>query len=65
MNRTWLILIVIGTIFLIANVGWEIFQSASGNRSNVVITILDYQRDSLFSPQVKNHIEEDRDFITQ
>lgn len=65
MNRSWLTLVVIGILFLIATVGWELVQNLSGNRSNVVITVIDYQRDTLFSNQVKNHIESDKEYLTQ
>ena len=65
MNRSWIILIIIGSVFLITTVGWEIFQNVSGNRSNVVITIIDYQRNTLFSPEMKEHMQSNKDFITQ
>lgn len=65
MNKSWLILIIIGGIFLITTVGWEIFQNVSGNRSNIVITIIDYQRNTLFSPEMRNHMQSKKDFLTQ
>ncbi len=65
MNRSWLTLMIMGIVFLIAAVAWEAYQNFSGARSNIDISIVEYQRDSLFSPRLEQHLSSDPKFITQ
>ena|SRR5260221_881661 len=65
MNRSWLTLIIIGVIVLFVAVGWEIYQNASGNRSNITVTVIEYQRKTLFSPIVEKHLSSDPIYISR
>lgn len=65
MNKSWLTLIIMGMIFLAAVIGWEAYQNFSGARSNIDLTIVEYQRDSLFSPRLEKHLTSDPRYINQ
>lgn len=65
MNKSWLTLIIMGLVFLAAVIGWEAYQNFSGSRSNIDLTIVEYQRDSLFSPRLEKHLTSDPRYINQ
>lgn len=62
MSRAWKILIVAGIVFLLAAIGWEFYQAASGGRSTFTISIIDMPRDNLFSDGLRTHLENDPEF---
>ena len=64
MNKSWLLLIVIGVIFLGAAIAWEYYQNVSGSRSNIDVSIIEYQRGTLFSPTLEKHLTTDPNYIT-
>lgn len=63
MNKSWLTLMGIGMIVLVVAVGWELYQNVSGNRSNISVTVVDFQRNTLFSPVVEKHLSNDPNFL--
>ncbi len=62
MNKTWILLIVLGVVFLVVAVGWEVYQSVSGNRSTINTEIVEYSRNTLLSPKLENFLNTDPDF---
>jgi len=65
MNKSWLLLIVMGIFFLVAAIGWEAYQNISGSRSNIDVTLVEYQRESLFSNTLEKHLTSDPRYINQ
>jgi hypothetical protein len=65
MNKSWLLLIVAGLGFLFAVIGWEAYQNFSGARSNIDLSLIEYQRDSLFNPTLEKHLSSDSRYINQ
>lgn len=65
MNKSWIILIILGILFLSAVIGWEAYQNFSGARSNIDTTLVEYQRESLISPKLENHIKLDPNYINR
>lgn len=63
MNKSWLALIIIGVLFLLGVIGWEAYQNLSGARSNINIALIEYQRETLFSPGLEAHLNSDTKFI--
>ena len=65
MNKSWLTLIIVGLIVLFVAFGWEIYQTTSGNRSNITISVVDFQRKTLFSGALEKHIISDPVFLNK
>lgn len=65
MNKSWLTLIILGVLFLVAAIAWEAYQNFSGARSNIDITLIDYQRDTLFTPTLEKHLSSDPRYINR
>ena len=65
MNKSWITLIILGILFLAAAIGWEAYQNFSGARSNIDTTLIEYQRDTLFSPKLEKHLTTDPRYINQ
>ncbi len=65
MNRSWIILIITGVLFLAGAVAWEAYQNFSGARSNIDTTLIEYQRSTLFSKNLEKHITSDTRYINQ
>lgn len=65
MGNTWRILIVIGVVSLLAVVGWEFFQIASGGRTSFSLTVNEMNRSNLISDSVESHIRNDTEFQFQ
>lgn len=60
LNKTWLYLILIGLVFLIAFVIWEITQLQTNLRTNLNVT--EYSRDILLNQKTKDHLKSDPEF---
>lgn len=56
-NKLFLYLIIIAIVTLVALIVWEYYQVASGARSQVDTTVVKLSRDTLFTPNVENHIQ--------
>ena len=62
MNKTWLNLIVLGVIFLVLAIGWEIYQDSAGYRSKIDTTLTEYSQSNLINPSLEKHILSDPNF---
>ncbi len=62
MNKSWSLLIIFGIIFLVVAVGWEIYSISTGARSNIDTTLVEYNKDTLFSKKFENHLLTDPSF---
>lgn len=56
-NKVFLYLIIIAVLTLVALIGWEYYQIASGARSQVDTTVIKLDRDTLFTSNVESFIE--------
>lgn len=65
MNRTWLTLIIVGILFLGVTVFWELYQNLSGAKSNVDVTVIEYQRGTLLTPVTEKHLTSDSKYISE
>lgn len=65
MGNTWKILIVIGVASLLAVVGWEFFQIASGGRTSFSLSVNEMNRSNLISDSVETHLRNDPEFQFQ
>jgi len=58
MNRLFLYLVGIGVLILFLLVGWEVLQISTGLKSSVNQTVILMPRDTIFTDNVKNFLEE-------
>ncbi len=65
MNKSWILLIITGVLFLAGAIAWEAYQNFSGARSNIDTTLVEYQRETLFSKKLEDHITSDPRYINQ
>jgi len=65
MNKSWISLIIIGILFLAGAIAWEAYQNFSGARSNIDTTLIEYQRETLFSKNLEKHMTSDTRYINQ
>jgi hypothetical protein len=65
MNKSWILLIIMGLVFLAAAIGWEAYQNFSGARSNIDISVIEYQRETLLSPRLEKHLTTDPAYINR
>jgi len=62
MNKTWLNLIILGIIFLMVAISWELYQDSAGYRSKIDYTVLEYPQSKLLYPKLEQHILNDQNF---
>ncbi|MEP7103933.1 MAG: hypothetical protein ABI721_04475 [Candidatus Dojkabacteria bacterium] len=56
MNKQWKYLIYAGIVILIAAIAWEVFESASGDREEFSLIVLDMPKTTLFTKSLENHL---------
>jgi hypothetical protein len=62
LNRYWIILMLIGIGMLLIVAGWEVYQIASGNRSEVNVTVSELENNTLIPKNLEQHFLTDPDF---
>lgn len=62
MNKSWLNLIILGVVILVAAIAWEIYQDNSGYRSKIDTTVTEYKQTTLLNPKLEQHLVNDPDY---
>jgi hypothetical protein len=65
MNNSWKYLIIIGIVSLLAVIGWEAYQIATGGRVKFALTVLPMERDYILSPALYELLEKDPNYIPE
>lgn len=60
LNTAWKYLIFLGIGFLVAVIGWEIYQVSTGGRTDFNVIVVDMPKTILFPKNLEDHLNNDQ-----